>query len=303
MSFSTEVKKELTNLNVNKIPNIQSELAAFLRVNGSAHLGFDAFFEIYSQNPAIARHVHFLVDKLVGPAEITTEISSKNKKTNRYSIEIKNYQALLDELEIDVFSGRQSVPERFLATQDQVFSFLRGIFLASGSVNQPLSNNYHLELFINDRSLALQIVDLIINQLNLNAKIVERRTGQAVYLKKAEEISDFLAAIGATNSMLKFEDIRIMRDMRNSVNRLVNAETANLQRVVEASSRQIEAIKRIDRKIGLNQLPDNLQEIAKLRMENPELPLVELGNLIEGKPISKSGVNHRMRKILLFDKG
>lgn len=300
MSFSSQAKKELTNLTINKIPNIQSELAAFLRINGSMHLGFDSYFEVYSQNPAIARHIHFLISKLFPQAEISTEVFSKSKNTNRYSIAVKNYQSLLQDLDIDVFAGNQVVPQRFLNNQDQIFSFLRGVFLASGSVNQPLANNYHLEVFISDRSLALQIVELI-RDLNLNAKMTTRRAGQVIYLKKAEEISDFLSAIGATNSMLKFEDTRIMRDMRNSVNRLVNAETANLQRTIEASSRQIEAIKRIDQKIGLDQLPDNLKQLANLRLENPELPLVELGNLIKDNPISKSGVNHRMRKLLSFD--
>ena len=117
-------------------------------------------------------------------------------------------------------------------------------------------------------------------------------------IKEAEKIADFLSLIGATSSMLKFEDIRIMRDMRNSVNRIVNCENANFNKVADAANRQIESIKYLDKKIGLNNLPVKLQEIAIARMAHPEVSLKELGELVPGGPISKSGVNHRLRKIM-----
>lgn len=138
----------------------------------------------------------------------------------------------------------------------------------------------------------------MINDFNLNAKTITRRNGYITYIKEAEKISDFLAIIGANRAMLKFEDIRIVRDMRNSVNRLVNCENANLNKVVEASNRQREAIELIIEKRGLDSLPEKLREMAQFRLDNPDLGMKEIGELIPGGPISKSGVNHRLRKLV-----
>ena len=137
----------------------------------------------------------------------------------------------------------------------------------------------------------------MINRYHLNARTTSRRSGYIVYLKEAEKIANFLQLIGATSAMLKFENIRIVRDMRNSVNRLVNCENANMDKVANASNRQIENIRLIDQRVGLNQLPPKLQMIAKTRLAHQEVSLKELGELVPDGPISKSGVNHRLRKI------
>ena len=137
----------------------------------------------------------------------------------------------------------------------------------------------------------------MMNKYNLGAKETARRSGYIVYIKEAEKIADFLQLIGATNSMLKFEDIRIVRDMRNSVNRLVNCENANMNKVANASTKQIENIKFIEEKLGLDSLPKKLRDVAITRMNNQEVSLKELGEIIPGGPISKSGVNHRLHKI------
>lgn len=134
------------------------------------------------------------------------------------------------------------------------------------------------------------------NEFYLNSKTLERKKGCIVYLKEAEKISDFLSAIGAHNALLRFEDVRIVRDMRNSVNRLVNCETANLNKTIGAAIRQIDNIKYIDETIGLDALPDKLKEIAVLRLEHQDVSLKELGEMVGGR-ISKSGINHRLRKI------
>jgi DNA-binding protein WhiA len=134
----------------------------------------------------------------------------------------------------------------------------------------------------------------------LHAKTLERKNGSITYLKGAEKIADFLILIGATTSMLKFEDVRIVRDMRNSVNRLVNCETANLNKTIDAASKQIDNIELIRDTVGLQALPEKLQEIAELRLEHPEVSLKELGELIPSGVISKSGINHRIRKINEF---
>ena len=137
----------------------------------------------------------------------------------------------------------------------------------------------------------------MINRYHLNARVTERRSGYITYLKEAEKIADFLQLIGATNSMLRFEDIRIVRDMRNSVNRIVNCETANMNKVADAANKQLANIRYIEQTVGLEHLPPKLQAVAVARIANPEVSLKELGELISGGPISKSGVNHRLRKL------
>lgn len=135
------------------------------------------------------------------------------------------------------------------------------------------------------------------NGFDLNSKTLERRKGYITYLKEAEKITEFLNIIGAHNALLRFEDIRIVRDMRNSVNRLVNCETANLNKTIGAALRQIENIRYIDETVGMDVLPDKLREIAQLRISYQDVTLKELGEMVSGGKISKSGINHRLRKI------
>jgi len=140
----------------------------------------------------------------------------------------------------------------------------------------------------------------MLNYYDLNERTLERRNGYISSLRGAEHIADFLTLIGATNSMLKFEDVRIVRDMRNSVNRLVNCETANMNKTIDAASKQIQNIQFIEDRVGLSALPDKLQEIAELRLVHPEISLKELGEMLPSGAISKSGINHRVRKINEF---
>ncbi|MCQ2570297.1 MAG: DNA-binding protein WhiA, partial [Limosilactobacillus sp.] len=142
-----------------------------------------------------------------------------------------------------------------------------------------------------------EMIAEMINRFGMNARTTSRRSGYIVYLKEAEKIADFLQLIGATNSMLEFENVRIVRDMRNSVNRLVNCENANMDKVVSASNRQLDNIRYIDSRVGLSSLPDKLREIAETRLRHQEVSLKELGELLPSGPISKSGVNHRLRKL------
>ena len=137
----------------------------------------------------------------------------------------------------------------------------------------------------------------MMNHFGLNARTLERRNGYITYLKEAEKIADFLALIGASTGMLKFEDVRIVRDMRNSVNRLVNCENANLNKVINAAGKQIDNIMYIDEMLGLDKLPEKLREIAVARVENPDISLKELGEIVPSGAISKSGINHRLRKL------
>ena len=163
-------------------------------------------------------------------------------------------------------------------------SYLRGAFLAGGSVNNPETSSYHLEIFSLYKEHSEALCELM-NSFDLNAKTLERKKGYMTYLKEAEKITDFLIIIGANNAMLKFEDIRILRDMRNSVNRLVNCETANLNKTIGASVRQVENIKYIQGTIGLDVLPEKLREIAELRVAHKDVTLKELGEMVSSGPI------------------
>lgn len=175
-------------------------------------------------------------------------------------------------------------------------SYLRGAFLAGGSINNPETSSYHLEIFSLYEEHNEALCNLM-NEFQLNSKTLERKKGYINYLKEAEKITEFLNIIGAHNALLRFEDVRIVRDMRNSVNRLVNCETANLNKTIGAAIRQVENIRYIDETAGLDILPEKLREIARLRVEYQDVTLKELGEMVSGGQISKSGINHRLRKI------
>lgn len=300
MSYASEVKKELTTLEVH-FGNAKAELMALIRMNGSLGLSNHRFIlNVQTENPATARRIYSLLKQFYDvESELLVRRKMKLKKNNLYIVRLnKGSDYVLKDLDIlDCFQLKETVPLDFLGDDAKVRSYLRGAFLATGSVNNPETSSYHLEIYslYEDHN---QTICEMMNRYGLNARTAKRRSGYITYLKEAEKIADFLSLIGATSSMLKFEDIRIMRDMRNSVNRIVNCENANFNKVADAANRQIESIKYLDKKIGLNNLPVKLQEIAIARMAHPEVSLKELGELVPGGPISKSGVNHRLRKIM-----
>lgn len=178
--------------------------------------------------------------------------------------------------------------------EQKIKALIRGIFLGSGSVNNP-ENKYHLEMIINTQKNA-KIVKKILENRQISMKEMERKNGYSLYLKEGEEISKFLAFIGANAAVLKFEEIRVLREMKNHINRKVNCETANLSKTINASVKQIEAIKKLQKQGKFESLSDSLKEIAILRLENPHASLVELGQMLEN-PIGKSGVNHRLKQL------
>ena len=174
-------------------------------------------------------------------------------------------------------------------------ALVRGVFLGSGSINDP-NNKYHLEIKLSSQENA-QIIKLLLEEKNIYTKELNRKKGQALYIKDGEEISKFLAFIEANSAVLKFEEIRVLREMKNNINRKVNCEIANLTKTVNAAVRQIEAIKNIKKQGKFESLPDSLKEIAELRLENPDASLIELSQMLS-KPIGKSGVNHRLNTLL-----
>ena len=173
-------------------------------------------------------------------------------------------------------------------------SIIRGAFLGGGFLNNP-NNKYHLEMLFSTKINASYITNLL-NEFSIQTKTLERKSSYSVYIKEAEEISKFLALLGANKSVLNFEEIRVVRDTRNNINRLVNCETANLNKTINAAVIQIDAIKYLKSKKKFDELNENLKEVAELRIKNPDASLVELGNMLK-EPIGKSGVNHRLKKI------
>lgn len=304
MSFSAETKNELARVfSDNKCCNI-SELSAIVRLSGSIQIaGYKKLnLKISTELNSTARKVFKLLKSNFG---INTEISvNKNqmlKRNSSYVLMITNDMGAKDLLrELGILSEEEGfltmnkVPENLVKDNECVRAFIRGAFLGGGSISDP-EKNYHLEFVTNNEDFAESLKDLI-NSLGFNSKTVSRKNNYVVYLKESEQISDLLNIIGAHQALLSLESTKIVKEMRNNVNRLVNCETANLSKTVNAAVRQIENIKYIEEKIGLSHLPPNLREIAMLRIEYEDLTLKELGEMAKPE-LSKSAVNHRLRKI------
>lgn len=299
MSFAGDAKNELTRLEVHP-EHAKAELAALIRMNGTLSITNQRFvLNVQTENAAIARRTFTLI-KTHFNAEIDLLVRRrmKLKKNNVYIVRLKKgAEDVLSGLGImDGMLYHGHIQDEIRLNSQKMKSYLRGAFLAGGSVNSPETSRYHLEIYSSYAEHNEDICEML-NYFGLNARTLERRNGYITYMKESEKIADFLALIGATNSMLKFEDVRIVRDMRNSVNRLVNCENANLNKTIDAAGKQIESIQLIASVQGLDSLPEKLREIAVLRLENPDVSLKELGELVPSGGISKSGVNHRLRKL------
>jgi len=300
MSFASKTKKEITQIEADDCCT-RAEVAAFIRMNGAASFSNKQIsLDVQTENAAIARRLYTNLKQLY-PYKIELLVRKKMrlKKNNVYICRIREgAKPLLKDLLIltGTFEFKNEISPDLIKKKCCQRAYLRGAFLAGGSVNNPETSSYHLEIFSIYKEHSEALVDLM-NKFNLNAKSIERKNGYIAYLKEAEKISDFLGVVGAHVGLMKFEDVRIIRDMRNSVNRLVNCETANMNKTIGAAQRQVGNINYIEKTIGLDQLPVRLQEIARLRVENQDITLKELGELVSGATVSKSGVNHRLRKI------
>lgn len=300
MSFASEIKKELTGIELDSCCNY-AELAALIRMNGVVSVSGNKYtLDVQTENAAIARRIYTLIKSQYDfSIELLVRKKMKLKKNNVYIVRIKeDVQDLLADLGIvrNTSTFIKTIPEQYYAKDCCKRSYLRGAFLAGGSINNPETSSYHLEIFNSYQPHNDSLCELL-NEFDLRARNLERKTGYITYLKEAEKITDFLSIIGAHNAVFKFEDVRIVRDMRNSVNRLVNCETANLNKTIGAAFRQIENIKLIEETVGLEALPEKLREVAALRVQHQDISLKELGELVSGGKISKSGINHRLKKI------
>ncbi len=300
MSFAAQTKKELTMLDIPDCCS-QAELSALIRMNGSIQFGTGRFvLDVSTENAAIARRIYTLVKKIFKVhAELLVRKKMRLKKNNVYIVRIPHQaDKILEDLRImdKSLALNQGISPDLVKKKCCRSAYLRGAFLAGGSVNHPEASSYHLEIFSAYQDFCEALTKLV-NSYKLNAKCIERKKGYVMYIKEGEKITEFLSLIGAHQALFYFEDVRIVKDMRNSVNRLHNCEIANINKTVNAATRQMENIQLIAREIGLENLPVRLREVAELRLVHPDINLKELGEMIPSGVVSKSGINHRLRKI------
>lgn len=304
MSFSSKAKNELARIRTEGICCNRAELSGIVRVSGSLEFAGKNLMNlrIVTENPAVARLIFILFKKVY---KLHSDLVMKENKTlnkhHLYEIYIKNANEILTDLDIlrveeDSYLLNDQLPKNLLKKNCCKKAYLRGIFLGGGSLSAP-EKSYHLELITHNDYYADELVNFMNTHYNLGAKYTLRKKNYIVYMKESEKIVDFLNIISAHQTLLAYENVRIIKQMRNDVNRVVNCETANLTKTIDASYEQINAIKIIDETEGLDSLPDRLREIAYARLENPESSLKELGESLS-PPIGKSGVNHRLKKLL-----
>ncbi|MCD6434842.1 MAG: DNA-binding protein WhiA [Clostridiales bacterium] len=301
MSFSSKIKSSLSKITYDNKCCQKAELSAIIRTSGAISLrGFsNVDITIRTENASVARLVFTLFKKIYNlHTELIIRKGSGVKKSNVYEIFIENKQKILLDLGIltddDSFMVSNVVPKKLLGNDCCPRAYIRGAFLGCGSVLSPESG-YHLEFSMHSENFAHDFAKLL-DLYELKAKVIARKSNYIVYIKESEKIVDILNVIGAHKALFDFENVRIIKGMRNNVNRIVNCETANLSKTVNASYNQIENIKLLDKLIGLESLPDMLKELAYLRLENEEMSLKELGEIMN-PPIGKSGVNHRFKKM------
>ena len=302
MSFSGKVKDELSK----QCPVARhcqiAEVAAIISLCGRIGISQNDTYSvrIHTENIAVARKYFTLLKKAYN---IDTEISIRqSSKLRNYTITIKHHKDAMKVLQasklIDEYGEiceNLSVSSNILIQKECCKrAFIRGAFLASGSISDP-EKFYHFEIVCTTEDKAVQLKN-IIQYFNIDAKIVERKKHFVEYIKEGAGIVDILNVMEAHVALMDLENVRILKEMRNSVNRKVNCETANLKKTVSAAVKQIEDIKFIRDKVGLSVLSDNLEEMARLRLDNPDASLKELGEMLT-PAVGKSGVNHRLRNI------
>lgn len=300
MSFSGITKEELARLIEPKTCCDLAELAALVRMDGTLQIGANQqyFLHVVTESAPVARKI-FRLAKSVLDCQVNIMVRRKMRLRKNNSYFVKIYPLAAADLQRLGLINRDSqinlgIAKELIKHRCDQKAYLRGAFLAGGSINNP-EGAYHLEIITADSRHAADLCRLL-NKFLLRAKVSQRKNWYVVYIKESEHIVLFLALIGAHHALLEFENVRVLKDVRNQVNRLVNCETANLNKTVVASVRQIDNINLIARTIGLAALPATLREIAELRIESPDASLKELGEMLNPK-VGKSGVNHRLRKI------
>ncbi|MCR5147002.1 MAG: DNA-binding protein WhiA [Clostridia bacterium] len=283
MSFSKNIKEELSKTsNLANKELVKAELIGYLITNN---------IDIKNNKIKYSTESEYNINRF---AKLLNNVN-----ISKYEIDIqgKTFSILIKE---NINLDEVSIVDSKIELNDNIKEFcnnevlekalIRGSFLGSGSINNP-EKIYHLEVLYSSEKNVDYVIE-VLKKYDINMK----KLNSTAYLKDGEEISKFLAFIGANSAVLKFEEIRVIRDMRNNVNRLVNCETANLNKTINAALKQIEDIKFIKNMKKFNELPENVQEVANLRLENPDISLIELGKMLKN-PVGKSGVNYRLKVI------
>ena len=296
MSFTVKVKEELLGLATKS----KSELAAIMKMSGSLGIASQGLtLSITTENAKIARHIYELLLSFYQVKSDIRHHQKTNLRKNRvYTVFLdEKVEDILSDLHLaDAFFGIQEGIDPLILSDDEASrAYLRGAFLSNGSMRDPESGKYQLEIVSVYLDHAQGLASLM-QRFLLDAKTIERKKGAVTYLQRAEDIMDFLIVVGAMEAMAEFEAVKILRETRNDINRANNAETANIARTVTASMKTINNIVKIMETSGLESLPIDLQEVAHLRVNHPDYSIQQLADCLS-KPLSKSGVNHRLRKI------
>lgn len=304
ISFSQKIKEELCANEYLSKDRLKALLSAYLRINGHLVLNNKKTLLVFeTQNGKIAKFIYQTIGEFYrAPVFFTYEKKTRFSKNLIYKTTIEEMgEEILEDLDISFLE--EKISKTIVNNDDTISGYLAGAFLASGSINSPRSSNYHLEISLNSENHAKWLAKLFLRYKNTNIepKIIKRRENYIVYLKKSDKIADFLVMIGAVNSCMEFENIRVGRDYLNITNRLSNLDTANMLKTVKTAEKQIKWIELIDQKIGIDHLSESkIRLLCRLRLENDSASLDELAYLMSealSKTVSKSNVAHLFRKI------
>lgn len=304
MSFSGSVKEELLGCIDNARHCRIAEVAAVLAFDGEIVRlpSGEIDLRVSSENESLVRKYFTLLEKTFTMKNGVSIDDRITKKNNRFVVELEEPESTVKILQAVKLLGNDRTPQVSDALVNQMVvqrnccrrAFIRGAFLCAGSISDP-EKFYHFEIVCGSKAKAVQLMELI-QSFEVDAKIVQRKKYYVVYVKEGAQIVELLGIMGAGVSLMNLENVRILKDMRNTVNRKVNCETANINKTVNAAVKQVEDILYIRDTAGLDSLPENLEETALLRLEYPQASLKELGALLS-TPVGKSGINHRLRKI------
>lgn len=306
MSFSSETKNELARIMPEKKCCMLAEIAGFMRIAGSIQLIGGGRFKIVmtTSSPAVARHYKMMIKNYFS---IDTSVSmgqaNSLKRGHAYILSIGpedlSEQILRETGILMVKEGMNVISdgiyEGLVRTKCCRKAYLRGAFLAGGTVNNP-EKEYHFEIDTGTEILARDLRKLMNTFVDISAKIVTRKKGYGVYLKSGEQVRDVIGIMGASNQFFRFDDVMMLKGIKSQTYRLNNLDNANIDKAIKAAENQIRSIKRIQERRGLDFLSAKLREAAELRLENPDIGIEELGRLMD-PPLSKSGINNRLRRI------
>ncbi len=298
MSFAEDVKNELCQYQNESVLDAKIEASCLLRMGGALLLGAQGKvgIRLSTANNAVARRVLMVLRNSFSlETSVVIRKGINLRKKNMYTLTVQPTEAGREALEeMALWPVTAPIPEEWMATLEGRRAFLRGAFLGGGSVNKPQSD-YHLEFTTSNRYFAEYIVS-VLKLFRITGRITERKEEWVIYIKEGDSVTGCLQIMGATTALMEFENVRVVKEVRNQINRQVNCETANLQKTVNAAVRQLESIRIIQRHLSWEELPPKLREAAQIRLEHPDASLQELVEIFEGN-LSKSGINHRFKKL------